>query len=191
MISLTLRVWLSLAGAATAVILGDWVALAALVGAALACLVIWGAGVRGVVRALLLGAYLVILTGGLTLIAQAAAEPLTWESSVPALILTLRLLALFLFAGLLAGAGPRGVTALVPGKAGRRLRRRLERVFDGLVTGLAWGRELLADGWRAYRGRGRLSAYLRTLLSAMDGEAVLQGEMAACRGGLNTPERAA
>ncbi|MCK4594679.1 hypothetical protein KAU45_09265, partial [bacterium] len=83
---------------------------------------------------------------------------------------------------LLAGAGPRGITALVPGGLGRRLRTRLEGVFDGYVVGLAGGRELINDGWRAYRGRGRISAYLRTLLAAVDSGAVAGGEMAACSG---------
>ncbi|OGD72498.1 MAG: hypothetical protein A2Y64_03095 [Candidatus Coatesbacteria bacterium RBG_13_66_14] len=182
MTGLTVRVWLSVAGAAAAALIGDWVVLAALAGAALACLFIWGAGLRGAIRALLLGAYLVLLAGGLTLASRALAGPLTWDASLPALTLSLRLLALFLFAGLLAGAGPRGATVLVPGRLGRRLRTRLEKIFDGYVVGLAEGRELLTDGWRAYRGRGRLSAYLRTLLAAVDAGAVARGEEAACAG---------
>ncbi|MCK4593714.1 hypothetical protein KAU45_04380, partial [bacterium] len=96
MTTLALRVWLSLAGAVAAVILGDWVVLAALVGLALVCLLVWGAGLRGIIRALLLGLYLVLLAGGLTLAGQAMAGPLTWESSIPALTLALRLLSLFL-----------------------------------------------------------------------------------------------
>lgn len=182
MTGLAPRVWLSVAGAVAAALVGNWIVLAALAGAALVCLFIWGAGIRGAVRALLLGAYLVLLAGGLTLAARALAGPLTWDSSLPALTLSLRLLALFLFAGLLAGAGPRGVTALVPGGPGRRLRTRLEKIFDGYVVGLAEGRELLTDGWRAYRGRGRLAAYLRAMLSAVDAGAVARGEQAACTG---------
>lgn len=182
MIPLTLRVWLSLAGAVAAVILGDWVVLAALVGLALVCLLIWGAGLRGVVRALLLGLYLVLIAGGFTLAGRAMTEPLTWETSIPALTIALRLLALFLYAGLLAGAGPRGIASLAPGGLGRRLRTKLERVFGGYIVVLAGGRGLLTDGWRAYRGRGRISAYLRTLLAAVDSGAVAGGEMAACAG---------
>jgi len=180
--SLALRVWLSVVGAAAAAVAGDWVVLAVLAGAALVCLLIWGAGLRGVIRSLLLGAYLVLLAGGLTLASRALAGPLTWDTSLPALTLSLRLLTLFLFAGLLAGAGPRGVTALVPGRPGRRLRTRLEKIFDGYVVGLAEGRELLADGWRAYPGRGRLAAFLRALLAAVDAGAVARGEQAACAG---------
>jgi hypothetical protein len=176
------RVWLALAGAVAAAVVGDWMILASLAGLAVVFLFVWGAGFRGVLRALLLGAYLVVLAGGLTLASQAMVGPLTWESSLPALTLSLRLLTLFLFAGLLAGAGPRGVTALVPGPPGRRLRARLEGVFDGYVVGLAEGRELLADGWRAYRGRGRTAAYLRTLLAAVDAGAAARGETAACSG---------
>jgi hypothetical protein len=179
---LALRVWLSVAGAVAAAVVGDWVVLAALAGAAVVLLFIWGAGLRGIVRALLLGAYLVGLAGGLTLAARALEGPLTWDASLPALTLSLKLLALFLFAGLLAGAGPAGVTALVPGRPGRRLRHRLEVIFDGYVIGLAEGRELLSDGWRAHRGRGRLAAYLRTLLAAVDAGAVARGELAACAG---------
>jgi len=177
-----LRVWLSVAGAVAAAVVGDWVALAALAGLAVVCLFVWGAGLRGVIRALLLGAYLVLLAGGLTLAARALEGPLTWDASLPALTLSLRLLALFLFAGLLAGAGPRGVTALVPGRPGRRLRTRLEIIFDGYVVGLAEGRGLLADGWRVHPGRGRLTAYLRALLAAVDAGAVARGELAACAG---------
>jgi hypothetical protein len=177
-----LRVWLSLAGAVAAAVVGDWVILAALAGLAVVCLFVWGAGVRGVIRALLLGVYLVLLAGGLTLAARALEGPLTWEASLPALVLSLRLLAFFLFAGLLAGAGPRGVTALVPGRPGRRLRDRLEILFDGYTVGLAEGRELLADGWRAHPRRGRITAYMRTLLAAVDAGAVARGELAACAG---------
>ncbi|MCX7020695.1 MAG: hypothetical protein NTW26_00205 [bacterium] len=182
MTGLALRVWLSVAGAVAAALVGDWISLAVLAGAALVSLLIWGAGLRGVIRALLLGAYLVLLAGGLTLAAQALEGPLTWNASLPALTLSLRLLALFLFAGLLAGAGPRGVIALVPGGPGRRLQTRLEKIFDGYVIGLAEGRELLADGWRGYRGSGRLTAYLRALLAAVDAGAVARGEEAACAG---------
>lgn len=176
-----LRALLACAGiAAAALVSGPW----AVGGLTLAALVLlvgssgWGA----VPRALGLGLWLVLLTGGLRLVAAALAGPLTATDYLEAGLSAARLLAVFLCAGVLAAAGPEGIAGLVPGRPGRRLRRRLAETFAGYQATLERGRALLHDGWRVHARRGRLTAFARRLLAAGDEAARRRAELRAAAG---------
>ncbi len=153
-------------------------------GAACAALVLLvvSTGWRAVPRALALGAWLVLLAGGLRLLAAFLSGGLDAAAYREAGETALRLLILFLAAGLLAGAGPAGMAGLVPGRLGRRLRARLEGVFDGYRLLLETGRRLLEDAWRVTPRKGRLTAFLRALLERGERLAVAWGEVAAVGG---------
>ena len=181
MIRLRLTVLAALTGAATTVVVGGWFALGGLALGAILLLLL-NAGLRGVVRAMFLGIWLVIFAGGSRLLMAALNAPLTWEATQPALLLSLRLLILFLFAGVLAGTGPRGLASLVPGRLGRWLRSKLEVVFAGFLLALERGRLLRADGYRVHQRRGRLTAYLRTFLRGTERQALRQAELSATSG---------
>jgi len=181
MIRLRLTVLAALAGAVTSILIDGWLALGGLALLA-ALLLLVNAGFRGVLKALLLGIWLVIFIGGSRLLMTALNAPLTWEAAQPALLLSLRLLTLFLFAGVLAGTGPSGLASLIPGRLGLRLRSRLAIVFNGFLLALERGRLLRADGYRVHHRRGRLTAYLRAFLRGNEQQALRRAEMATTSG---------
>ncbi len=181
MIHLRLTVLAALGGAVATVLVGGWFALGGLALVAILLLIL-NAGLRGVLKALLLGIWLVVFAGGSRLLMAALNAPLTWEATQPALLLSLRLLILFLFAGVLAGTGPRGLASLVPGRWGKRLRSKLEVVFAGFLLALERGRLLRADGYRVHPHRGRLTAYLRAFLRGTERQALRWAELSATAG---------
>lgn len=181
MIRLRLTVLAALGGAVATVLVGGWFVLGGLALVAILLLIL-NAGLRGVLKALLLGIWLVVFAGGSRLLMAALNAPLTWEATQPALLLSLRLLILFLFAGVLAGTGPRGLASLVPGRLGRWLRSKLEVVFAGFLLALERGRLLRADGYRVHSHRGRLTVYLRAFLRGTERQALRRAELSATAG---------
>ena len=123
-----------------------------------------------------------LLTGGLRLAATALAGPPTGADYLEAALTAGRLAAVFVFAGVLAAAGPEGIAGLVPGRLGRRLRRRLKETFAGYQLTLERGRRLAVDGWMVHPRRGRLTAYARRLLAANDEAARHRAEALAAAG---------
>jgi len=171
----------ALSGAIAAVLLNGWFALGGLALLAILLLIL-NAGLRGIVKALLLGIWLVVFAGGSRLLMAALNAPLTWDAAQPALLLSLRLLTLFLFAGVLAGTGPGGLASLIPGRLGQRLRGKLEVVFAGFLLALERGKLLRADGYRVHHRRGRLTAYLRAFLRGTEHRALRRAELSATSG---------